>query len=229
MSGDIGKPMSGWERVRGVSSSQGSGQEVQESEEECDCQAYVRHVQGRRSNAQSSRSAYVHSALPSKWTVTASRDGQGARRTHPFATTMFRSASRETRSAIRLLGDSKTSQNLRRLNTSSLRRQHLLLNSSLTFRDQISIASTSVPTSRLQSRQFTSPSRNSTRHFRSGDRLRKATLDERPAGTANDDLPRKARKANPFLPFQASSFVDAFVTTIVGVGISEFCRYKRAR
>lgn len=53
MSGDIGKPMSGWERVRGVSSSQGSGQEVQESEEECDCQAYVRHVQGRRSNAQS--------------------------------------------------------------------------------------------------------------------------------------------------------------------------------
>ena len=37
------------------------------------------------------------------------------------------------------------------------------------------------------------------------------------------ELPRKDRRANPFLPFQASSFVDALVTTIVGVGISESC------
>lgn len=39
----------------------------------------------------------------------------------------------------------------------------------------------------------------------------------------DDELPRKDRRANPFLPFQASSFVDALVTTIVGVGISESC------
>jgi hypothetical protein len=45
----------------------------------------------------------------------------------------------------------------------------------------------------------------------------------------DDDLPRKDRKANPFLPFQASSFVDAFVTTIVGVGISESCKLRTCR
>ena len=169
------------------------------------------------------RSVFVPFRSAGERTIATSRDGQGAK-TPSFTTTMFRSAPRTTRSAVRLL----TPQKLTRLNTSS-RHQFLGSSSSLPLQDQIFAASTSVPTSLLQTRHFTSKSRNSSRHLRSGDLRRTATVNERPAGVSDDDLPRKSRRANPFLPFQASSFVDAFVTTIVGVGISESCRFGRVR
>lgn len=158
----------------------------------------------------------------SEWTIPTSRDGQGVRGTLPLTTTMFRSAPRTTRSAVRLLEGSKTSQKLAPPDTSSLRQQHLLLDSSLNSQGRVFVASTSVPTSRLQTRQFTSTSRNFSRRIRSGDRHQSAAFtNERLVGATDDDLPRKSRKANPFLPFQSSSFVDAFVTTIVGIGMSK--------
>ena len=137
-------------------------------------------------------------------------------RAHSFTTTMLRLALRTTRSAVRQLTDSKTPRKPTLLNTWSLYQQHPPIYSSLTLQNQIFAANTSVPTLRLQKRQFTTTCRNSARYLRSGDRPKKS----------NGDLPRRARKANIFLPFQASSFVDAFVTTIVGVGISESCGYE---
>lgn len=170
------------------------------------------------------------------WNIGSSCYGEGARITHPFTTTMLRSAPRITRPAIRLLADLKPSQKLAQPNARSLHQQHPLVHPFLVSRNLISAASTSIPTSQLsnqggvealQTRSFTSTSSNSTRHPRSDD-LRRRTVVNRPlVGMTDDDLPRKDRKANPFLPFQASSFVDAFVTTIVGVGISELCKYER--
>ena len=144
---------------------------------------------------------------------------------------MLRPAPRTTRSAVRLLADSKVSQKLTPPNARSLHCQY----PSLISRNPASAASTSASTSRpltqagvegLQTRSFTSTSSNFLRHPRSGDH-RRATVNRPSVDSTHDDLPRKARKANPFLPFQASSFVDAFVTTIVGVGISESCQYGR--
>ena len=142
---------------------------------------------------------------------------------------MLRPAPRITRSAVRLLADSKPSQNLTLPNTRFLC-QYPLVRPSIVFRNPASAASIPAPTSRLptqggveglQMRPFTSTSRNSVRHLRSDDRHRKAAVNRPLVGMTDDDLPRKDRKANPFLPFQSSSFVDAFVTTIVGVGLSE--------
>jgi len=145
---------------------------------------------------------------------------------------MLRPAPRITRSAVRLLADSKLPQKLTLPNTRSLYQQHSLVHPFLVSRNPTSSASTFAPVSRLsaregvwgpQTRGFTSTSKSSARH-RSDDRYRRAALSRALVGTAGDDLPRKSRRANPFLPFQASSFVDAFVTTIVGVGISESCK-----
>lgn len=142
---------------------------------------------------------------------------------------MLRPAPRITRSATRLLADSKPPQNATIPNSRSLH-QRLLVHPSVVQRNTISVGSIPATLSRaqtrghvegLQTRSFTSTSRRSARHLRSDDRHGR-TLASRPlVGMSDGDLRRKDRKANPFLPFQASSFVDAFVTTIVGVGISE--------
>ena len=155
-------------------------------------------------------------------------------RTRPLTTIMLRPAPRITRSTTRLLADSKPCQNLTLPNARSLC-QYPLVHPSLVLRNPISAASIPAPALRhptqggvegLQTRSFASTSRNSARHLRSDDRRRKAAVSRPFAGMTDDDLPRKDRKANPFLPFQASSFLDAFVTTIVGVGISESCKSR---
>ena len=142
---------------------------------------------------------------------------------------MLRSAPRATRSAVRLLADSRPSRNLTPPNARSPH-QCLLVHPSLVLRNQIPAVSVSAQTLRPptqggvegpQTRSFMSTSRNSARYLRSDDRHQKA-IGKRPlVGMTDDDLPRKDRKTNPFLPFQASSFVDAFVTTMVGVSISK--------
>lgn len=142
---------------------------------------------------------------------------------------MLRPAPRITRSAVRLLADSKPSRNLTLPNARPLC-QYSIVHPSLVSRNPISAAPIPAPTLRLptqggveglQTRSFASTSRNPARHLRSDDRHRKATVNRPLVAMADDDLPRKDRRANPFLPFQASSFVDALVTTIVGVAISE--------
>ena len=81
----------------------------------------------------------------------------------------------------------------------------------------------------LRTRSFTSTSSNSVRHSKSDDRHRRAfVIVNRPyVGTADDESARGNRKRGPFLPLRASGVVDAFVTTIVGVGISESCDRER--
>jgi len=147
---------------------------------------------------------------------------------------MLRPAPRATRSTIRLLADPKPSQNLTLRNARSLH-QCPLVHPSLVLRNQIPDASNFTQSLRLpawggvgglQTRSFASTSRNSARYLRSDDRHRRGAGNRPLVGITNDDLPRKDRKANPFLPFQASSFVDALVTTIVGVGISESCKLQ---
>ena len=153
----------------------------------------------------------------------------GARRTHRFTTTMLRQAPRTTRSAVRLLTGLKPSQKPARPNARFLHKRHPLFDSPLVLQNPIPAASTLTSTSRPWTRPFASTSRNSVRHPRSGDHRRATISITQPlrAGTTDDDdLPRKGRKANPFLPFQASSFLDAFVTTIVGVGISELYKHE---
>jgi len=147
---------------------------------------------------------------------------------------MLRPAPRITRSAVRLLADSKPSWNLTLPNARPLC-QYPIVHPSLVLRNPISAAPIPAPTLRLptqgaveglQTRSFASTSRNSARHLRSDNRYGKATVNRPLVGMTDDDLPRKDRRANPFLPFQASSFVDALVTTIVGVGISESCKSR---
>ena len=151
--------------------------------------------------------------------------GRGAKRTHPFTTTMLRPAYRPTRSAVRLLADSKSSQTLMLQSSRSLH-EHTLVNLSLISQNEISAAPASVSIPRLQTRPFTLASRSSARHLRSNDRHRKVAVNPHLVDPTNDDLPRKGRKGNPFLPFQASSFVDAFATTIVSVGVSESNKHE---
>jgi hypothetical protein len=142
---------------------------------------------------------------------------------------MLRPAPRVTRSAIRLLGDSKLPQNSTLPNARSLH-QRTSVHPSVVQRNTISVgpipatlprAQTRGHIEGLQTRSLASASRRSARYSRSDDRNGRTVVSRPLVGTSDDDLPRKDRKANPFLPFQASSFVDAFVTTIVGVGISE--------
>ena len=145
---------------------------------------------------------------------------------------MLRPASRITRSAVRLLADPKFFQNLTLPHVRSLH-QHPPTHLPLFSRNPTSAASFFASASRCptqggieepQTRSLTSTSRSSTRHLRSDVRYRNVPINQPPVGSRTDgDLPRKDRKANPFLPFQATSFLDAFVTTIVGVGISESC------
>ena len=158
-----------------------------------------------------------------------------ARIARPLTTTMLRSAPRITRPTVRLLADQKLPHSSALPNARSLH-QRPVVHPILISRNLTPFASTSASTSRLptqtaieglQTRSFASTSRNSARHLRSDDRHRGGVVNRPLVGTSHDDLPRKNRKANPFLPFQASSFVDAFVTTIVGVGISESCKHKR--
>ena len=145
---------------------------------------------------------------------------------------MLRPVPRMTRPAFRLLVDQKLSQELT-LPGARVLHQRPLVHPLLVSRNLTSTASTFVSTSQLptrgsvevpQARSFTSTSTNFVRDLRSDDR-RRGVVNRPLVGVTDDDLPRKDRKANPFLPFQASSFVDAFVTTVVGVGISESCRY----
>ena len=210
------EPMSGWERVRGVP--QGS---MPPDATACHRQA-PRQARSATCGLTLSTSAQLTLGI-----IAAGRDGRGAKRTHPFTTTMLRPACRTTRSAVRLLADSKPSQTLM-LQKSRPLHEHTLVNPSLVSQNDISATPASVSIPRLQTRPFTSASRSSARHLRSDDRHRKAAVNPHLVDPTNDDLPRKGRKANPFLPFQASSFVDAFVTTIVGVGISESNKHERA-
>ena len=153
------------------------------------------------------------------------RGGRGAKRSHPFTTTMLRQAYRSTRSAIRLLADSKSFQTLVLQNSRSLH-EHTFVNPSLISQNKISAAPASVSIPGLQTRPFTSASRSSARYLRSNDRHRKVAVNPHLVDPTNDDLPKKGREGNPFLPFQASSFVDAFATTIVGVGVSESNKHE---
>jgi len=161
---------------------------------------------------------------------TASCDGKGARIAYPLTTTMLRSAPRITRPTVRLLADQKLPHNSTLPNTRSLYQRPVvhpfLVSRNLTPTASASRLPTRMAVEGLQTRPFASTSRNSARHLRSDDRHR-GVVNRPLVGIVRDDLPRKDRKANPFLPFQASSFVDAFVTTIVGVGISESCKHKR--
>ena len=160
--------------------------------------------------------------------VADSCDGLNARIAHALTTTMLRSAPRTTRPTVRLLADQKLSHKST-LPKARFLYQHPVIHPCSVSRNLTPTTSTPASTSRfptrtaiegLQTRSFTSTSSNSARHLRSEDRHR--VVVNRPlVGVTHDDLPRKDRRANPFLPFQASSFVDAFVTTIVGVGISE--------
>ena len=143
---------------------------------------------------------------------------------------MLRPALCTTRSAVRLLADSKPSQKFNLPNVRSLHHYPLVRDPSLLSRNPVPAALVTASVSRLstqrsveglRSRPFASVSKNSTRNLRSDGRHRRAAVDRPLVSMTEDDLPRKDRKANPFLPFQASSFVDAFVTTIVGVGLSE--------
>jgi hypothetical protein len=161
-------------------------------------------------------------------------DGKPAGRTHLLATTMLRQTPRISRSTVRLLADPKPSQKSALPNARSLHQQRTLVHPCRFSRNPVSVASTSASIPRLptrgveglQTRSFASTSKNSARYTRSDDRHRRVV--NRPlVGTTDGDLPRKNRRANPFLPFQTSSFVDAFVTTIVGVGISESGKYER--
>ena len=142
---------------------------------------------------------------------------------------MLRPALRVTRSAIRLLADSKPPRNLTLPNARSLH-QRPIVHPSVVQRNTTSVGPIPATLSRaqtrghiqgLQTRSFASGSRRPARHLRSDNRHGRTVASRPLVGMSDDDLPRKDRKANPFLPFQASSFVDAFVTTIVGVGISE--------
>ena len=152
-------------------------------------------------------------------------NGWGARGIHRLTTIMLRRASAATRSTVRLLATPRSSLESTRSNALFLHK-HLIFDSPLILPNQISAASTLASTPRLQTRPFVSTSRNPVRHPRSGDHQR-AIVNRPLVGTTDDDSPRKGRKANPFLPFRASSFVDAFVTTIVGVGISELHKHER--
>lgn len=134
------------------------------------------------------------------------RGSEGVRRTHLSASTMLQSA---CRSVFHLLAGSKPPRNLTRLNGRSPCERRSLVNSPL-----IPFA----PASPLLVRRFTSTSRISARHLRSGDRKKAAYV-----GTTGDDSPRKV---DPSLPFQAPSLRDAFVTTVVSVGISESCKHR---
>ena len=150
---------------------------------------------------------------------------------------MLRPASRITRSVVRLLADQKPSQNLTLPNVHSLH-QHPPTHFPLVSRNPTSAASFFASASRyptqggieeLQTRSFTSTSRSSTRHLRSDVRYRNAAVNRFLVGRTDGDLPRKDRKTNPFLPFQTTSFVDAFVTTVVGFGLSESCKLQVGR
>jgi hypothetical protein len=204
--GDPSEPTSGEERVRGV----------------------------RGSVPLPSRSGIGRHVQAEAWrTPQQVCDGKVAGRTHLLATTMLRQTPRISRSTVRLLADPKPSQKSALPNARSLH-QRTLVHPCRISRNPVSVASTSASIPRLptrgveglQTRSFASTSKNSARHTRSDDRHRRVV--NRPlVGTTDGDLPRKNRRANPFLPFQTSSFVDAFVTTIVGVGISESCKYER--
>ena len=142
-----------------------------------------------------------------------------------------------TRSAVRLLANPRP-QKFTLPNALSLHRYPLTCHSSHISRNPISTISIFSPSSRslihegirgLQTRSLTSTSRNSARHLRSEDRHRKAAENRPPASTIDDDLQRKDGKANPLLPFQTATLVDALTTTIIGVGISESCRLRACR
>ena len=141
---------------------------------------------------------------------------------------MLRQTPRITSPAFRLLADPKLSQKST-LPTARSLHQHPFLHSFLVSRNLISATPATLRLSTQGSvgvflaRSFASTNSNFTRHLRSDDR-RRVVVNRPLVGMTNDDLPRKNRKVNPFLPFQASSFVDAFITTIVGVGISKSCR-----
>ena len=147
-------------------------------------------------------------------------------------------ALRVTRPAAirRLLPDSKPPQNSTLPNPRSLHHRPLF-RPSVVQRNTISIGSIPATLSRaqirghiqgLQARSFASASRRSARHLQSDDRQGRSVVSRLLVGTSSGDSPRKGRKGNPFLPFQMT-FVDAFVTTIAGVGISESHSLKGCR
>ena len=156
---------------------------------------------------------------------------------HPLTATMLQPALRMPRLAIRLAGTKLS----RRLTvapgaTHSLHEQYQGVYP-LISRTLIAGAPTFASTPRfpiqpavegLQIRRlFTSTSNISARHLRSDDRRYQRIIPNRPlVGINRDHLPRKTRKANPFLPFQASSVADTLINTIVGVGISGFFQYE---
>ena len=143
---------------------------------------------------------------------------------------MLRPALHTTRSAVCLLANAKPSQKFNLPNVRSLHHYPLVCDPSLLSRNPVPTTlvtpsilrlSTHRSVEGLRSRSFASVKKNSTRNLRSDGRHRRAAIDRPPVGMTDDNLPREDRKANPFLPLRASNFVDAFVTTIAGVGLSE--------
>jgi len=138
------------------------------------------------------------------------------------------------RPAIRL-ADPKLFRKLILSNTRSLHQQHPTI---YPFsRNLVSAAPTSAPASQFliratvvgfRTRSFASTGSNHTWRPRSADdRRHQRVVPNRPLlGTARDGLPGKGRKPIPFLLFRASSFADALVHTIVGIGISGSCMYE---
>ena len=149
---------------------------------------------------------------------------------HALATTTMWLALRISRPAIRL-ADPKLSRKLIPPNARSLHQQHPTVHPFTISRTLISATPTSAPTSRFliratvegfQTRSFASTGSNHTRHPRSADdRRHRRLIPNRPlVGITRDSLPGKDWKSIPFLQFRASSFADALVQAIVGVGIS---------
>ena len=155
---------------------------------------------------------------------------------HALATTTMRSALRIPRPAIRL-ADPKLSRKLIPPNAHSMHRRHPDVHPFTIPRNLILAEPTPAPGSRFliratvegfQTRSFTSTASNHSRHTRSTDDHRhRRVIPNRPlVGVTLDGPPGKDRKAIPLLPFRASSFADALVHTIVGVGISGFCKHE---
>lgn len=150
-----------------------------------------------------------------------------------FATTMSWPAPRITRPAFRLLAKLRPSQGSTLSNAHCLHQHPIIhpIHPSLGFRHLISavptLSSTPQLTIRPQIRLFTSTVRNSARHLRSDKgRHRKAAASRPLVGMTDDELPRKDKKANSFLPFQTPPLLDASVATIVGMGLSESCKLR---
>jgi len=153
---------------------------------------------------------------------------------HALATTTMWSALRISRPAIRLADPKLIPPNAR-----SLHQQHPAVYRFTTSRNPISAAPVSASASRFliraaveefQTRSFTSTGSigNHARHSRSAaDRRHRRVVPNRPlVGITRDGLPRTDKKPIPFSPFRASSFADALVRAVVGVGISGFCKYE---